>query len=376
MKLLPCRPDAPLDWSALTLHFDWIQVMKGCPQDPVHHAEGDVWTHVGMVAESLKGLPEWGELRDTERDILLAAVLLHDVAKPLCTRRENGRITARGHSARGAVLARRILWEEGADVVAREEVCALVRFHQIPFFLVEREDARRTALRISQMISCRLLAILSKADALGRRCADQADLLLRIGLFEEWCRENSCLETPWHFASSLSRFEYFRRADRNPEYAAFDASRSEVILMSGLPGSGKDSWLKNYAPGLPVISLDAIREEIGAAPVGNQGPVLQLARDRARVHLREGTSFAWNATNLTREMRAGLIDLFTDYGARVRIVHLEAPSSELFRRNEGRAQVVPRDAMDAMLDRWEVPDCTEAPDVEWWENDREMTRVL
>jgi hypothetical protein len=32
--------------------------------------------------------------------------------------------------------------------------------------------------------------------------------------------------------------------------------------------------------------LDAIREEIGAAPTGEQGAVLQLAKERARVFLR------------------------------------------------------------------------------------------
>lgn len=79
--------------------------MRDCPQDPTFHAEGTVWTHVGMVCEALAALDEFRALPDSDREILFAAALLHDVAKPSCTRDEDGRITSRGHSQRGAIDA-------------------------------------------------------------------------------------------------------------------------------------------------------------------------------------------------------------------------------------------------------------------------------
>jgi hypothetical protein len=52
--------------------------------------------------------------------------------------------------------------------------------------------------------------------------------------------------------------------------------------MSGLPGAGKDSYIKKYLPGLPVISLDDIRVSMHIDPTdktGN-GHVIQTAKNR------------------------------------------------------------------------------------------------
>ena len=364
----PSPPDFRVNWQVLDQQFEWIRAMKDCLQDPVFHGEGDVWIHVRMVCEALASLKEWRDLSDTDRELLFAAALLHDVAKPACTRYEGGRITSRGHSQRGAIQARRILWERGADFEAREKVCALVRYHQAPFYLITRADSLRTAFVISQTARCDLLTIIAKADALGRECKDKADLLVRIDLFREFCSEQGCLDHPRAFASNLSRFQYFRVQDRDPNYAAHDESRCEVILMSGLPGAGKDTWIRRHAAHLPEISLDTIRQEIGAEPTGNQGAVIQIARERARVLLRQGEGFVWNATNLSREIRSQLIDLFTAYQARTRIVYVETTRDRLFTQNQERSDVVPINAIERMMERWEIPDPVEAPCVEFWEN--------
>ena len=76
------------------------------------------------------------------------------MAKPSCTRNEEGRITTRGHSQRGAIAARRILWELGFNFTATEQVSALVRYHQLPFHLINRPDAQRMAFLISQTARC------------------------------------------------------------------------------------------------------------------------------------------------------------------------------------------------------------------------------
>jgi predicted kinase len=76
-------------------------------------------------------------------------------------------------------------------------------------------------------------------------------------------------------------------------------------------------------------------------------------------------SFVWNATNLSRQLRRSCVNLFAGYGARVRIVYLEVPAEVLFAQNRQRSAVVPEKVMERLLDRWEIPDRTEAHQVDY-----------
>ncbi len=358
---LPRAPDWRLDWDGLDAAFPWIRRLRGCPQDPVHHAEGDVWIHTRMVAEALAGLPEWRGLAELDRLATFAAVLLHDVAKPDCTRTEgDGRITARGHSRRGAVMARAILWRLGLPFGTREQAVAIIARHQIPFFLVDRPDARRLALEASLTTGCAPLALVAEADARGRIAADRPRLLDAIALFRDYAAELGCLDRPFPFPSDHTRFTYFRDPEgRAPDLPAYDDRVGEAVLMSGLPGAGKDTWIAGNAAGRPVVSLDALRRTLGVAPEAPQGPVIAAARAAAREHLRARRPFVWNATNLSRSLRDGLAGLCTDYRARLRMVYVEAPEPVLRARNQSRPEPVPEAAIERMLRRWEIPDLTE-----------------
>jgi predicted kinase len=210
------------------------------------------------------------------------------------------------------------------------------------------------------------VALLAEADVRGRICADQDELLARVDLFRAYGDEQGCAHAPRAFASDHSRFVYLSgTAPGDPSYAAYDDTACEVVLLSGLPGAGKDTWLQAHLPRWPVVSLDAIRRELGVSPEADQGAVAQEAKRRAREFLRTQTSFAWNATNVTRAMRAQLIELFTAYRARVRIVYLEAPYATLLGRNRSRAAPVPEDVIDRMARRLDLPDVTEARSAEW-----------
>jgi predicted kinase len=294
------------------------------------------------------------------------AVLLYDVAKPSCTRLDQGRITSRGHSQRGAIDTIRLLWELGVPFAVREQICALVEHHQAPFYLIEHDDAPRRVFRISQTAHCGLLAQLSRADVLGRVCDDQEELLGKISLFEELCQECECLELPRRFPSAHSRFEYFRSETRSPDYLAHEDFSCRVTVLSGLPGAGKDTWISRHMSGVPVVSLDELRAELDEAATGSQGRVVHAAREMARKLLRGHVDFVWNATNLSRELRTQVIDLLMAYRAHVRIVYLEAGPGFLFQQNKVRRNPVPAGAIERMLDRWQVPSSIEAQEVEYW----------
>jgi putative nucleotidyltransferase with HDIG domain len=348
-----------MDWE------EFLEPLKDCPQDPIHHAEGDVAIHTRMVIEWLEASEKYRALDETSREIVFWACLLHDVAKPECTRTEpDGRISARHHSMRGAILARKILWRRNLPYSTREQICNLIRFHQLPFFLVERDDGKKRAIEVSLSARCDQLALVAEADASGRRCADQQKLLDNIELFRALCEEENCLSRAYEFPSAHARFHYLARGGTDPQYRPYEEFRSEVILMSGLPGAGKDHLIASEFNDWNVVSLDRVRGELEIAPDENQAGVIAHARDEARVHLRRGGRMIWNATNLSRQLRGPLISLFADYGARVRIVYVEAPAEKLFDQNRAREARVPKNVIERMMDRWEVPTLAEAHEVE------------
>ena len=299
--------------------------------------------------------------------ILRLAALLHDVGKPSTTREEDGgRITARGHAKVGETMARRILWEAGGvSFAVREAVCGLIRFHQHPFWLIERERAERELLAISVSAArCDFLTRLAIADARGRICDDADRLILHVQLFEEMARERGCLSGPFPFADAHSRVCYFRTEARDPAYGAHDNTEGQMILLSGLPGAGKDTYIKHLTD-FPVVSLDALRAEFGVSPRDNQEPVLYAAREKARQFLRAKTPFVWNATNLSRELRQRPLALAADYRARIRIVYVESPARDLWAQNRARQNAVPQNVLERMMHKWEIPDETEAHEIIW-----------
>lgn len=330
-----------------------------CEQSPRWHPEGDVRAHTLLVLDALLDDPAWADLDADAREELYLAALLHDIGKPATTVTEDGEIRSPGHARVGSLVAREILWRAGFPAERRERVCALVRHHMVPRHLLNQPDPRRRALWIS--LGCRIdhLLILARADTLGRGCAPgrHADALEDLELAREYVSELGCLEGVYPFPSDHARFWYFRRPDRDPAWDAFDDSRLEVTLLSGLPGAGKDTWAQTHLPDTPVVSLDRIRTELRVSPGDNQARVIAAAREQARVHLRAARPFVWSATNLSRLVRGQVIDLLADYGARVRIVSVEATPAELERRDRERplAERVPASARTRMLRRWETP---------------------
>ncbi|MCE7004084.1 AAA family ATPase [Kibdelosporangium philippinense] len=360
-----CPTGSSVDWPSIRDAFWWIRRMTGVPQDAVHHAEGDVETHTRMACEALVSLPEWQALPRPSQVRMFATVLLHDVAKPDCTQHVEGRITAHGHSRRGDLLVRRILWELGASASWREHVAALVRHHQVPFWALERPDIEQIAFRVSLLASNADLAMLATADILGRICTDVDQVVENIALYREYCAELSCLDGPRVFPSDHARFMYFRTPGRDPNYAAYDDTRMTVTVMSGLPGVGKDTWISSHRPDLPVISLDTLRAELRVKPTDNQRPVISAAQEQARRYLRAGESFVWNGTNVSRQIRQQSIGLAAAYKARVEVVALEAPLAVITSRNAARPEPVPAAVIDRLANKWEAPDPTEGHSVQW-----------
>ena len=102
-----------------------VERMKGVPQPPDYHPEGDVWTHTLLVLEAVGPCtPELGW-----------AALLHDIGKPSTISMED-RIRFHGHGETGARMAREILNRLRAsnELIAAvvSHVAAHMRFQDAP----------------------------------------------------------------------------------------------------------------------------------------------------------------------------------------------------------------------------------------------------
>ncbi|MNQ95026.1 hypothetical protein D3C85_1105660 [compost metagenome] len=319
-----------------------------------------------MVVDALLALPQYQAAPRADQEVVFLAALLHDIAKHSTTVVDpvTGAIGQPGHSRKGAIDARIALWDAGVPFGVREAVCRLIAVHQVPFFALEGSRHGKPpefiVRELSWQLSIPLLAMLAEADMRGRICQDAARVLDNIALFCELARDEGCFGQPRAFADAHTAVSYFRGADVHPDYALFQEPGSRVVVMSGLPASGKNTWVAANHPGMPVVSFDDAREELGLRHGKNEGMVAHLAIDRAKALLRSKAPFVWNATNLSELMRKKTLDLLYAYQAEVELVYLEKPRAELLRRNSGRDTSLSNKTLTGMLHRWDLPLPTEA----------------
>lgn len=376
---LPCAPAYAWNWDGLMRSglAPLFQGMAGTQQNPTWHGEGDVWTHTRMVCEALARLPGFRSLPLRRQRELAVAALLHDAGKISCTREEDGALVSPRHGAVGAQEVRRLLWQDFAlsgDSEAqcfRETVCLLIRYHTAPLHLMDNPDPRLRARKLAANgalatdFTLRMLCLLAEADVRGRICDDAQELLETIQLGMALAEEAECLDGPYDFPSAHTRRAYLAGRNVWPEQALYDDAWGEVILLCGLPGTGKDTWIAQHHPELPVVCMDDIRRQLGVNPTDKQGTVVQAAREQARAHLRAKQPFIWNATGVTPMMREKNIRLFEEYHAAVRIVYLETGWQENLRRNSQRRCAVPESVVNQMLTKLIPPEADEARQVDW-----------
>lgn len=118
----------------------WIDLVpelaatRGVEQDVRWHAEGDVFTHLGLAADEAASAAERDDLDPATREVVVLAALLHDLGKVSTTQTEidadgTPRITSRGHSRAGVPLAERLLTRVGAPHRLVRRILPLIDEH-------------------------------------------------------------------------------------------------------------------------------------------------------------------------------------------------------------------------------------------------------
>lgn len=179
-KILLLAPRPALAFDLLHMYgqigiFPELEAMIECPQSPVHHPEGSVFSHTMMVVD------EAAKLRtgDKERDlVLMYGALLHDAGKPLTTEvHDDGRITSYEHDRKGVEPAREFLLRLKVSLQLVDKVALMVKHHMAPSQFMDGGARRGAYARIVRQLSDAGLEVeelvrVGRSDHMGREHPD------------------------------------------------------------------------------------------------------------------------------------------------------------------------------------------------------------
>ena len=134
-------------------------------------------------------------------------------------------------------------------------------------------------------------------------------------------------------------------------------NRPTLILLVGIPGSGKTTYAETYIkkhPNTLHLSSDKIRAELwgNEATQGDNNEVFSLMQSRAIEALNNGQSVVYDATNVTRKDRAYIIALCPKF-AKIECHIIWAPIETCIERDAARERTVGKEVIDKMLKRFQ-----------------------
>jgi len=164
--------------------FAPMDKLIGVEQSPIHHPEGDVWTHTMMVIDEAAKLRK----KSNYPIALMLASVCHDLGKITTTRHLHGRIVSYNHENE-LHLTKKFLKNITNNNDLTCSVMLLVKNHMRPNILAKNNSSDKAIRRLivdtsSKIVNIKDVILLSKADRMGRDTSD-----LNILDIDEWWKD-------------------------------------------------------------------------------------------------------------------------------------------------------------------------------------------
>ncbi len=148
--------------------FPELHALRGCPQNPLYHPEGDVWVHTLMALDNAAFLlhhvpPNW-------KLGFMLGVLCHDIGKPETTDPET--FTSYGHENVGRAIANRFLKRMTTQKEIIDQTNAIVYAHMRPGALYKANSTAGAWRRLHNTVPLQVLAWVTQADGTARTGRD------------------------------------------------------------------------------------------------------------------------------------------------------------------------------------------------------------
>ena len=129
------------------------------------------------------------------------------------------------------------------------------------------------------------------------------------------------------------------------------------VMMVGLPGSGKSTYIEKYCSNYRIHSSDAIREEL-SGDINNQDinkQVFSTLHKRVKEDLVAGYNVVYDATNISWKRRKAFLQELKNINCHKECVLMATPFELCVQRNNERDRVVPYFVIERMYKNFDIP---------------------